>query len=377
MPRTVLQEFGTGALAFAIMIAIGVTLPSAAYAQQKPTPSGKKSAEKKNAKPKRLSRKQAEAELRDGYKALQAKEAKQAIAALTRALDAGSLQRKEMAKALYYRGIAYRTSDRAAKAISDLTSSLWLKGALTKKERADALKQRKLAYSSAGIGGGLLSAPSSSSSVAVTPETNARSTKPSAKQPKPKEKTKSSDAGSWKSTTNAKPLPKTTGSTSSSSAGNPVAGVTSFFSNLFTPSSQSTGQSQSQTATLSKPSPGASSTSVSSWSSKKKKKAPSTTTRAAARPAAKAKPAKPAGNYQIQVASYRSRSRADAVVRRITKNFGGLLSGRKPVVEANVVTGMGQFYQVRIKRYRNAREPATLCKKLIAGGLDCFVRRGK
>ena len=382
MPNTTSQRGRGGALAVAVMVATSLSLtPSVHAQQQQKPPAAKKPAakSKSSAKPKRLGRKQAEAELRAGYAALQAKDTKKAIAALTRAIDAGTLRRKEIAKALYYRGIAYRTSEKPAKAISDLTSSLWLKGALTKKERADALAQRKQAYASAGVGGSLLAAPSSASSVAVAPTTSNSAAKPAAKKskstPKPSSKVASGPVGTWKSTTNPSPLPSTTGSTSSGGSGNPVSGVTSFFSNLFSGGSQSAAQPKSQTAALAKPNPNGTEPSVSSWSSNKKAKPVAKP--AKARTAAVAKPAKPSGNYQIQVASYRDKGQADAAARQLAKKFGGQLSGRKPVVESTVVAGMGQFYQVRIKRFRNAKEPAALCKKLIAGGLDCFVRRSK
>ena len=47
-----------------------------------------------------------------------------------------------MAKALFYRGVAYRQQRKPAQAISDLTSALWLKGGLGGSDRADALQQR-------------------------------------------------------------------------------------------------------------------------------------------------------------------------------------------------------------------------------------------
>jgi hypothetical protein len=57
-----------------------------------------------------------------------------------------------MAKALYYRGTAYRKQGKPAQAISDLTTAVWLKGGLSDTDRAQAMEQRQLAYSEAGLG---------------------------------------------------------------------------------------------------------------------------------------------------------------------------------------------------------------------------------
>ena len=56
-----------------------------------------------------------------------------------------------MAKALFYRGVAYRQQKLPAQAIADLTSALWLKGGLGGNDRADALRQRTSAYQEAGL----------------------------------------------------------------------------------------------------------------------------------------------------------------------------------------------------------------------------------
>ena len=56
-----------------------------------------------------------------------------------------------MAKALLYRGIAYRQQKKPAQAIADLTSALWLKGGLGGDDRTDAMRQRASAYQEAGL----------------------------------------------------------------------------------------------------------------------------------------------------------------------------------------------------------------------------------
>ena len=74
-----------------------------------------------------------------------------AVGHLTTAIGSGSLPSAQSARALYYRGVAYRRNAKPAQAISDLTNALWIKGGLTDEQRADALQQRSGAYRDAGL----------------------------------------------------------------------------------------------------------------------------------------------------------------------------------------------------------------------------------
>ena len=65
-------------------------------------------------------------------KLLEAGKSDQAAQALTTVLGGGNLPPAIMAKALLYRGIAYRQQKKPAQAIADLTSALWLKGGLVR-----------------------------------------------------------------------------------------------------------------------------------------------------------------------------------------------------------------------------------------------------
>ncbi len=87
-----------------------------------------------------------------GAKAFEAGKTDQAIQSLSTALSQGGLSSQQMAKALYYRGAAYRKQGKAAQAISDLTSAVWLKNGLSDSERAAAMDQRQGAYRDAGLG---------------------------------------------------------------------------------------------------------------------------------------------------------------------------------------------------------------------------------
>lgn len=93
----------------------------------------------------------AQGQVEDGINALAQGRADAAVASLTSALSASSLPSTQTARALYYRGVAYRRQAKPAQAISDLTNALWIKGGLTEEQRQDALQQRSGAYREAGL----------------------------------------------------------------------------------------------------------------------------------------------------------------------------------------------------------------------------------
>lgn len=71
---------------------------------------------------------------------------------LTAALSGGGLPNSQMARALYLRGSALRRLGKPARAISDLTTAVWLKGGLSDADKAKATEERQLAYREAGLG---------------------------------------------------------------------------------------------------------------------------------------------------------------------------------------------------------------------------------
>ena len=87
-----------------------------------------------------------------GTKAFEAGKMGDAIQQLTAGLASGGLASQQMAKALYYRGVAYRKQGKPAQAISDLTTAVWLKGGLSDADRAQAIENRQMAYREAGLG---------------------------------------------------------------------------------------------------------------------------------------------------------------------------------------------------------------------------------
>lgn len=136
----------------------GCLTAMAALAQQSP-PSAQPGAAARPAAAKPASKKQAEkadpaaaqAEVENGVNALAQGRFDAAVASLTSALSASSLPQNQTARALYYRGVAYRRQAKPAQAISDLTNALWIKGGLTDEQRQDALQQRSGAYREAGL----------------------------------------------------------------------------------------------------------------------------------------------------------------------------------------------------------------------------------
>lgn len=144
---------GRATLAAALLVALPVVAPmwgpgptaALAEAQKKPA---------KAAKPAAKSEEDGDGALKAydaGVKAWQSGRADSAIDSLTAAIGAGKLPPQQMARALYYRGLAQRKLGKPALAIADLQSALWLKGALTDSERNDAVAARAAAYKEAGI----------------------------------------------------------------------------------------------------------------------------------------------------------------------------------------------------------------------------------
>ena len=88
--------------------------------------------------------------LAPGVAAYQAGKVDQAIKALSGVLTSKSASGTDLARAYYYRGLAYSKSSKPAQAIADLNNALWLKG-LAPDERANALVARGKAYKAAGL----------------------------------------------------------------------------------------------------------------------------------------------------------------------------------------------------------------------------------
>lgn len=355
--------------------------------------------------------------LANGVKSIEAGKPGDAVGTLSSAISGGSLDSAGMAKALYWRGVAYRKTGKPAQAISDLTSAIWLKGGLSEAERADALEQRTAAYREAGIADSGArpaqaapasvplaakpeAAPVTSTVAARAPATAPTSPpapaalRPAAPAPPPTQAT-----SAWQTATAPAPSapiekePATTGGGS---------GIGGFFSNLFSSgpgtTAPSPGESPATGLTTSSTLPTAA---VSSWSDATSLSTPrarpaaaadptriavatpvappaAVTTRpapatgtAAVPPAAGPSPA--GGKYRLQVAAVRSRDAASEVAERLVKEHGFRLDQRTPVIEEAVFGNMGTFFAVKIGPYADQNEPSQLCRVLRPSGFDCLI----
>lgn len=87
-----------------------------------------------------------------GAKAYDGGKLEPAVQALSTALTSGGLPPDKMAKAYYYRGLAYKKQKKPAQALSDLTTSVWVNGGLNDSDKAAAMQARNDVYREAGLG---------------------------------------------------------------------------------------------------------------------------------------------------------------------------------------------------------------------------------
>lgn len=339
------------------LLVLMASYPVEVHAQGVKKAPSKSSSKKKRPRTKKLSRKQAITFLRQGYDSLKAKQYKQAITELSTAMSSGRLRQRELAQAHYYRGVANRVAKRPADAISDLARALLFEGALSQKERTDALAQRKQAYADAGITGTSILAPSTT--VAAVPVT------PSSKKPAKRagtKKTAKAPAANWSASTK-------TASTKKSSP----SGFTSFFGNLFG------GSSVADTPKTGSAPPPAAPASKASWSSATRITTASVDRKTAKKKprrqsVARAAPAKP-GRYQLQVAPSQKLKTVSVAAKKVAARHASLLRGRKPVVAQKIVPGIGKLHYVQIKSFGSKGDAIKVCDKLLASGFDCLVTK--
>ena len=309
-------------------------------------------------------------------KLYEAGKADQAVKTIETALR-GGLTSPQMARALYYRGLANRKLGKPGLAISDLTSAVWLKDGLVGPEREDALKNRAAAYQEAGISNvpevpapvmaaDATGATGWQTATNGTPVSPAAPAAPVAAQPSPVE--------------GPPPAPTSSGGIGGffSSIGNMFGGGTSTTSNanngtvttssitppapqpVTAPVAPTTGWGQTTQATTG---PEVGSPFVTKVSSSGK--ASATEKAAASR--------EPSGKFRLQVAAVRSRSEADALAASLVEKHGSELGPRRPEVDEAVLGNMGTFYRVRVGPYADAKEPQQLCSGLRSSGFDCLV----
>ena len=303
-----------------------------------------------------------------GIKAYQVGKYEEALRAFEAAIRTG-MPSQQMPRVLYYRGLTFRKLGKPGFAVSDLTSALWLKGGLSETERADAIKNRALAYNESGVSD---VPPVPKSPYAEAPVLPGKE-KPAARPPV-------AAGGSP-----AAPSSNTAvASSSSSSSGS--GGIGGFFSNLFgggSSSEQKSDEAPPSTASISESSSEgggwAGSTEVVTQASPAPR-GPDIGSPYMTQVAAVAPPGQPiesapptSGGIKLQVAAVRSRSEADSLAGLLVGRHAGELGGRKPEVDETVIGSMGTFYRVRVGPYASQQEPQQLCVALKADGFDCLI----
>jgi hypothetical protein len=297
-------------------------------------------------------------------KLLEAGKADPALQALTTVISGGNLPPAIMAKALYYRGIAYRQEKKPAQAIADLTGALWLKGGLGQNDRADALKQRTSAYQEAGLADG--------------GETVAAAIPSSASAPRPATRTASAAQGWGPSTSTPEgpgnsPAPQAAAAPPQQSGGgwsitNPFAGLFGASSPASNPPPQKPPPPPTTASIVPAQSASAPPVQTSAWSR-------NTEVRGGQAPvatAAAAPPAKPEGRFRVQVGMVRSESEAQALAAKVKREHAALVA-REPEIDQTVVGNMGSFYRVRVGPFATQADGQAACAKLRGSGLDCLV----
>ena len=314
-------------------------------------------AKKAPAKKKRQDPAEAQRAIDAALKLIEAGKAEPAAQALSAVLTGGNLPPAIMAKALFYRGVAYRQQKLHAQAIADLTSALWLKGGLGGPDRADALRQRTSAYQEAGLAEtGEPLAPAAIPNVSSAPTRTA-----SAEQ-------------SWGSETppSAPAAPKQSGS-----GWNPFAGW--FGGSSAQPASPPPPQPAAPPTTASidtaEPSP-APRPRTSAWTRNTEVHSSDPPPVAASpAPVAPSPPpvAKPEGRFRIQVGMVRTQDEAQALAGKVRREHAAALAAREPEIDQAVVGNMGSFYRVRVGPFATQQDGQAACVKLKGSGLDCLV----
>ncbi len=116
------------------LAALSIAMPAAAQTVAKPAVA-EKPAENKAA--------EAAKAFAAGTKAFEGGKTEAAVAALSSAITMGGLKNPDLAKAMFYRGVAYRKQKMPAAALSDLNAAVWLRDGLSATDKAVAEDHRQ------------------------------------------------------------------------------------------------------------------------------------------------------------------------------------------------------------------------------------------
>jgi len=106
-------------------------------------------------------------------------------------------------------------------------------------------------------------------------------------------------------------------------------------------------------------------------------KAPAETAPEASAPAAEptAPSALAAGDWVVQLASFKSRDAATGEWARLQGKFPELLGRRAPDVQSAEIAGQGTFYRLRAGYFNDRGAAVRFCDRLKAGGQDCLAAK--
>jgi len=354
--------------------------------QRPPEQADPKAAEAEAVKKKEAARRAFEA----GSKAYEAGKMDAAVKSLGGALETGGLASPEMAKALYYRGLAYRKQGKLPQAISDLTSAIWIKNGLPDKERAEAMEARAAAYRDAGVNQG----DANQAGEPPLPWTSAE--QPASRPANAPPSSSSLSSSAWQTATTdaaapAAPAPSLAPAETKPQASDSGSGLGGFFSNLFGGSSSSAKPPPAEappppTPPAEAPPPQSPASAAepawtataepatSSWSEQTTvADAPAKKVAAVEPPREPARPPAANGKFRLQIATVRTREDADALAKRLRSEHEGRLGSAALAVDETVLGNMGTFYRVQLGPYRTAEESEKVCATLKASGYDCLV----
>jgi hypothetical protein len=355
-------DWRTLGLAALAAMAVALACPMRAHAQAQPkqdTPAKNPKAKqsdggktKKAAAAKKQDPADAQEAIEAALKFLEEGKAEQAEEGLTTLLKGGKLPPAIMARALLYRGIAYRQQKKPAQAIADLTSALWVKGGLAEADRKDALRQRTSAYQEAGLSdagdavapavpGGARSATRTASASGLSDDGQSGG-QAAAKQ-----------GGGWSLT-------------------NPFSG---WFGNSSASTEPPPQQAAPPAATASIEPASSRGPASSGWSNSTqvRDRGSDGVVTSAAPEKRVAAAARSDGKFRVQVGMVRTEAEAEALASRIKRDHAAVLATRETEIDQTVVGNMGSFYRVRIGPYANAGEGQAACAKLRGPGIDCLV----
>lgn len=289
-----------------------------------------------------------------------------AVSALSSGLAAGSLPAPQTARALHYRGVAFRRQGKPAQALSDLTSALSVRNGLSDAQRSEALRERAAAYRDAGLPDQSEADSVRAAKGPVTPDVkvpNSTTTATATARTDAAPTSSSSGGGlfgSWfgggASKAEAAPAPPPSAPPVARTAPPPSPAQTAaaWSSNVevrpAAPAPEPKARSEVRTASVARPPPPA--------------REPKATKSAKTTPA-------PKGNLRVQVALLRNRAEAEGLASRIQQKHASALAGRQASIDEVVMGNMGTFYRLRLGPYADAGEPRALCASLKGDGLHC------